>query len=212
MLSWGFRVIGSLIIFCGGVLAANYFNGKASRILAEAESCAKLVRYVREQVDSYAMPLSEILARISTEEVFESILHKEDEDSVKNFKELAEIYGSGEFDGDITYLFSSPGYYAAQYDGYEYLDDITKALADMQVGECKVVSSEYGYHVVCKYEIEDAVYDSKDQQEVFSDFYDGLVSYLFDLECAKYESKVKIDKGVLGEAPDMISVGTNTLY
>ena len=88
MLSWVFRIIGSLIIFCGGVLAANYFNGKASRILAEAESCAKLVRYVREQVDSYAMPLSEILARISTEEVFKKILHKED--SVKNFKELAE--------------------------------------------------------------------------------------------------------------------------
>ena len=132
--------------------------------------------------------------------------------SIDDFKELAEIYGSGEFDGDITYLFSSPGYYAAQYNGYEYLDEITKALANMKVGECKVVSSEYGYHVICKYEIEDAVYDSKEQADVFSDFYDGLVSYLFDLECAKHESKVKIDKGVLGEAPDMISVGTNTMY
>ena len=132
--------------------------------------------------------------------------------SIDDFKELAEIYGSGDADGDITYLFSSPGYYAAQYDGYEYLDDITKALADMQVGECKVVSSEYGYHVVCKYEIEDAVYDSEEQKDVFSDFYEGLVAYLFDLECEKHASKVKIDTGALGEAPDMISVGTNTKY
>ena len=132
--------------------------------------------------------------------------------SIEDFKELADIYGSGGTDGDIMYLFSSPGYYAAQYDAYEYLDKITKELESMKTGECKVVESDFGYHVICKYDIEDGVYDSKEQKDVFSDFYDGLISYLFERECEKYTSRVKIDKGVLDEAPDMISVGTNTQY
>ena len=122
MLSWGFRVIGSLIIFCGGVLAANYFNGKASRILAEAESCAKLVRYVREQVDSYAMPLPEILVRISTEEVFESILHKEDEDSVKIFKELAENIKITDFEVRKSII--------------KFLKDFGRASREEEIKEC----------------------------------------------------------------------------
>lgn len=132
--------------------------------------------------------------------------------SIDDFKELADIYGSGETDGDIMYLFSSPGYYASQYNSLEYLDKITKELETMSVGECKVVKSDFGYHVICKYEIEDGVYDSEAQKDVFSDFYDGLVSYLFDAECAKYANQVKIDEGALSEAPDMLTVGTNTSY
>ena len=131
---------------------------------------------------------------------------------IAKFKELADIYGEGDSDGDIMYLFSETGYYAAQHEAYAYLDSITKELSKMKVGECSVVKSEYGYHVICKYEIEEKVYDSEAQKDVFSDFYDGVVAYLFEEECKKYESQVRIDNEVANEAPDMISVGSNTLY
>ncbi len=132
--------------------------------------------------------------------------------SIEKFKELAKKYGEGESDGDIMYLFSSPGYYAAQHSSYAYLDNITKELSTMKVGECKVVKSDFGYHVICKYEIEENVYDSEKQKDVFLDFYEELTAYLFEEECKKYESMVKIDRSVASEAPDMISVGTNKLY
>ena len=131
---------------------------------------------------------------------------------IDKFKELADIYDEGDTDGKMMYLFSNVGYYAAQNDAYAYLDDITKELAKMDVGECRVVESDYGYHVICKYEVEEGVYDSEEQKDVFSDFYDGLVAYMFDEECKKYESLVKIDSAVMAEAPDMVSVGSNTLY
>ena len=104
---------------------------------------------------------------------------------IDKFKDLAGVYGEGDADGDIMYLYSSVGYYAAQNDAYAYLDSITKELAKMDTGECRVVKSEFGYHVVCKYAIEEKIYDSEAQKDVFANFYEGLVAYLFDEECKK---------------------------
>lgn len=135
---------------------------------------------------------------------------------IEKFKELAKKHGEGEKDGDIMYLFSEAGYYAAQHPLYAYLDSITKELSKMEVGECRVVKAtvedRVTYHVIFKYEIEEGVYDSEAQKDVFSDFYEGVVAYLFEEECKKYESQIRIDQAVADSAPDMISVGANTLY
>ena len=77
------KAIGSLFVFCGGALTANYFNRRADVALSEVEVCLRFVRYVRDQVASYAMPLTEILARIDNEEILRNKY------SAKNFKELA---------------------------------------------------------------------------------------------------------------------------
>ena len=135
---------------------------------------------------------------------------------IAKFKELADTYGESESDGEKMYLYADTGYYAAQHETFAYLDSITKELSKMKVGECSVVTSEYdgliNYHVICKLEIEAGVYDSEEQKDAFANFYDGLIEHLFDEECKKYESQIRIDEDVFASAPDMITVGSNTLY
>lgn len=128
------------------------------------------------------------------------------------FLEYAEIYDESETAGEAVYLCSNEGYYSLMSSSLKYLDDITEALSKMEVGECAVVASDYGYHVICKYEVEGGAYDNEEYKDVFADFYQNLMAELFEKECKQYESEVKIVNDVLDSAPTMAEVGVNQLY
>ena len=128
------------------------------------------------------------------------------------FVEMAEIYDEMSGKGETLYLYSEEHYYGLQSESYEYLDDITKALGDMEVEECKVIESDYGYHVICKYEMPEKAYEDEDQKDVFEGFMEDLVGELFDTECAKFESQIKLVTEVYDTASKMSEIGTNTLY
>ena len=132
-------------------------------------------------------------------------------ENVALFEEYAEKYGESE-SNDLVYLYSSSGYYAAQNDAVAYFDDMAELLDSLDAGECTVYKSAYGYHVLAKYENEQGAYADEKNKDTFSDFTDSLITRLFESECAKREKGVKIDESVFEEAPDMIDVGTNTLY
>ncbi len=127
------------------------------------------------------------------------------------FEEYMELYDESESSSTV-YLVSDRGYYAAQNDYVAYLDDMAAKVAGLDVGECAVFESEYGYHVLCRYENESGAYDKKDNADMFAEFYDSLILYLFDSYCAQYEKDVKIKEKVFAKAPTMVDVGTNTLY
>ena len=128
------------------------------------------------------------------------------------FLEYASIYDESEGRGDAMYLCSDEGYYSLMGESVAYLDTITKTLAKMDVGECRVVKSDYGYHVICKYEMKSGVYDDEKQKDVFSDFYQSLIAELFDAECRQLESGLEIIDEVLDTAPSMAEVASNQLY
>lgn len=128
------------------------------------------------------------------------------------FYEHVEIYGEGERDGEKMYLNTSGTYYLANKD-YSYLDTIAQSVKDSEkIGDCSVVQSNDGFHIVCKLEVEPGIYDNEAQKDVFADFYTKLSAKLFDEECKKYESLIKIDNEVLANAPKISEVETNTLY
>ncbi len=127
------------------------------------------------------------------------------------FEEHIEIYDQSDNDG-IIYLYSSMGYYAAQNDAVSYFDEIAEKLTDLEVGECTVYQSDYGYHVICKYENEQGAYDKEENEDVFELFYDDLISRLFEELCSSKASEVDIDDGVFDSAPSLFEVGINTLY
>ena len=114
--------------------------------------------------------------------------------------------------GEALYLYSQPNYYGLQSEAYAYLDEVTEALGKMEVGECKVIESDYGYHVICKYEMPERAYEDEDQKEVFEGFMEELIADLFDAECAKYESQVTLVTEVFESARKMSEIGTNTRY
>ena len=131
---------------------------------------------------------------------------------IDKFREYADIYGEGDGDGEYMYLLASGSYYGAQSDAASYLDDIAKKLMDMDVGECAVVKSDYGCHVVFKYECEDGAYKNEKYKDVFAGFTDSLIGELYAEKCSAYEDEVVIDPEAHQSAPTMANVGSNKLY
>ena len=95
--------------------------------------------------------------------------------------------------------------------GYQYLNDISAALAEMKVGETKLIESDYGYHLIMKYDCEDGAYEDKDNEIWFRDFNKLLVEFMFLQETQKYTDQIEIDKELLGTL-DMKSVSHNYYY
>ena len=128
------------------------------------------------------------------------------------FIEHAEIYGEGEGDGEIMYLYSGADYYGSIDASLSYLDDIAEGIKKGKVEDCFAVQSEYGFHIVCKYEMEKGAYDDKKHQDTFSDFYLNLIAGIFDDECKHYESAVTINTEAMESAPTIAEVEVDTLY
>lgn len=136
--------------------------------------------------------------------------------NMEKFLELCESLGENEVgsvkNGEITYLYTESGYYSLFGEASQYLDTIAKELTGMDEGECDMVESVYGYHVICKYETESGAYDDEEQKDAFLDFYDNLIGQLFEAECKRYESQIKIDVDALEEAPSIKDIPSNERY
>ena len=127
------------------------------------------------------------------------------------FIEHAEIYGEGEGDGETMYLYSEENYYGSIDSSLAYLDKISEGIKKVQLGDCFIVQSEYGFHIVCKYAMEKGAYDDEKHEDTFSDFYFNLIAGIFDEECKQYESAIVITDA-MASAPTMADVEVNTLY
>lgn len=128
------------------------------------------------------------------------------------FIEHAEIYGEREGDGETMYLYSGADYYGSIDSSLAYLDDIAEGIEQGTVGDCFSVQSDYGFHIVCKYEMEKGAYDDEKHADTFSDFYLNLIAGIFDAECKQYESAVVINVDAIEGAPTIAEVEVNTLY
>ena len=132
--------------------------------------------------------------------------------NAQKFEEYLGLYGT-EDTSSRMYLFASAGYYASLNASAAYFDDIAKELSKMDIGECRVVTSDYGYHVIFKRQNEQGAYSDKDMAEsFFADFSDNITEYLWSKLCSEYIADVEIDKDVKNSAPNMKEVGANVQY
>ena len=131
--------------------------------------------------------------------------------NVELFEDYIKQYDESE-NGGVVYLVSSAGYYAAQNDAVAYFDEMAEMLSVLDAGECALYQSEYGYHVLCRYENEPGAYDKEENKDIFDTFADDLISRLFEDMCAKLYDSVTVDSAVFGDAPTMKEVGINTKY
>ncbi|MDY4897507.1 MAG: peptidylprolyl isomerase [Eubacteriales bacterium] len=109
------------------------------------------------------------------------------------------------------------GYYFpvnAQY-SYKYIVDIIEQLGKMEVGEIRVVESDYGYHVIMKYELDDGAYEDSDKSVWFENesnsFSDDVQQWLFTSRCEEYLDDIKVDEKLLGQI-DISMVNPNYYY
>ncbi len=105
------------------------------------------------------------------------------------------------------------GYYflkSSRYE-YEYINDIIKELEDMQVGDIRLVESDYGYHVIMKYKLDKGGYAEADNAEWFEGFATGVVQWLFSIKCKEYTGSITFDEELAGSV-SMIDVEPNYNY
>ena len=140
------------------------------------------------------------------------ILEKAEEGNYTLFDKLVENYSEDE--GMEKY---TNGYYVTRESNYDS-PEVLEALFDMKDGEIRRVDSEYGIHLVMRYELEEAGYDKKENADFFVSNNDSSYTFLSDLKqmllakyLAPYIEKIEIDESVL-DGVDIKSVGANFYY
>ncbi len=109
------------------------------------------------------------------------------------------------------------GYYMTKNTDY-YAPEVVEALFEMEIGEVRTVRSEYGIHIMMRYENEKGGYLLEDNSDFFVSstgsgyiFMTDLMNTLFSQYLAQYIPNIKIDEALL-DGVDMKSVGVNYHY
>ena len=109
------------------------------------------------------------------------------------------------------------GYYVTEETLYES-PEVIEALFKMNVGDYELVESSYGFHLIMRYEIEDAAYTKDEYKDIFISnstgtyvFMSSLTNELFANYIKPYKAKIVVDKEVLNSA-DIKRAGINYYY
>lgn len=129
-------------------------------------------------------------------DVFERLIEKYKTDAI----------GLEEIDYPNGYYFRTNTPY-----NYDYINAIVSKLSTMEVGEVGLVESDFGWHVVMKYELDTGAYDNEENAEWFEDFGSSVVDWLFRQKCADYLGDIVFNEE-LTVGIDMKSVMPNYNY
>lgn len=133
------------------------------------------------------------------------------EGEYKLFDALVEKYGEDE--GMEAY---PNGYYLTATSDYDSTE-VRDVLFEMEEGEIKRVESDYGIHIVMKYELDKGGYSDSENADFFMTdsgsytFLSSLKSTLLDEYLEKYKADIKLDEDRLSGV-SMKSVGANYNY
>ena len=107
------------------------------------------------------------------------------------------------------------GYYLSEVEksGYEdYLIEILELLEEMEVGEIRMLETEYGYHVIMKYDLDAGKYANGEYTEWFGSFNSALITKLFLDKCAGILPEITVNEENLAKARSIKQIGTNYDY
>ena len=139
-----------------------------------------------------------------------AILAEAKEGDYKGFDILVAEYSEGSDD-------YPNGYYVSQYSSYEAINVIDEVFK-MKVGEVKKIPSNYGIHIVMRYELEDGAYTFEENEDLFISTKTGTYIFMSELidkllyeYLEDYKSKITIDAELL-KTVDIKSVDINYYY
>ncbi len=132
---------------------------------------------------------------------------------------------SGDFDGfdELVKKYSEGsddypnGYYVSKYTAYDAIEVIDEVL-EMQIGEVRRVRSDYGIHIVMRYELEDGAYTLEENDDLFISTKTGTYIFMSDLMdkllyeyLEEYKTRITVDEELL-KTVDIKSVDINYYY
>lgn len=124
-----------------------------------------------EEINRKKVTATAVHARIEAGESFEELLEQYTED------EASKTYKNG------YYLTST----------IDYIDEVVDAAFDMEIGEVRLVNSDYGVHIVKRYALDDKGYENEENKDFFGDFEDLVISEVFQNKLAEYLNDVKVN-------------------
>ena len=153
---------------------------------------------------------SQLFSRLTEAQEIASSIKKDDYATFE--AKLAEINKE-----EMIFETFTDGYYLSRleeenYFDYEYIKVILAGLEDMEDGEVKVIESEHGYHVVMRYELDDAKYNDSDYSYWFGDFNNKIILDLFTPKVDRVLSKIIVNEENVAKARSITRVGINYDY
>ena len=118
---------------------------------------------------------------------------------------------TGDFDGFNTLVSEYSqgsndypnGYYVSQFSDYDAIEVIDEVF-DMQVGEVRRVRSDYGVHIVMRYELEEGAYTFEENDDLFISVKTGTYIFMNDLidkllyeYIKEYKDRITVDEKLL---------------
>lgn len=183
-----------------GKIAYSKKNAKRNPILDE-NGYQKTRKYTEEEL-------------IAASDYAQLILEKCEEDNFTLFDTMVENYSE---DSGMTQY--PNGYYITVDSDYDS-KEVVEAVFDMEVGDIKRVNSDYGIHLVMRYETEEGGYAESENSDFFIDkqtggyiFMSKLKNYVLAeyINQKGYMDKIEIDEALLATV-DMKSVEPNFYY
>lgn len=109
------------------------------------------------------------------------------------------------------------GYYLTATTDYDS-PEVVEKLFQMEVGEVAKVSSEYGIHIIMRYENEEGAYSKKENSDFFVSVDTGKYVFIEDMKksllsqyLAQFKEKIVVDDALLSTA-DIKRIGANFYY
>ncbi len=149
-------------------------------------------------------------------EQIETLIKKGDYDY---FDDLITLYDksygteTGESSTQMTYL-DKDLVYTNFSNGGALIDTFAEMVSELSAGEYKVYKSDYGYHIIMRYELERGAFSKSEYSTQFVDsngnfdFNKNLCSELLMKRLAPYVEKVKVDKA-LADKVDISTIKPN---
>ena len=101
----------------------------------------------------------------------------------------------------------------ASYTGkYAYMNDLYLGIKDMDIGDVKMIETDYGYHIVMKYKIADGAFSDSENEIWFENFTTALVTQVFSNKCSSVLPNIKVNDENLAKAKSITEIAINYDY
>ena len=173
-------------------------NGEKSAKLEDGEAVQH--KYSKEELDLRLEGARELAESIEKKNFsfFESELEK-----MIEAEDLGNSYPEGYYVSDLE---------RDSYKNFDYMGEILDLLKSMEVGEVRLHISDFGYHVIMKYELDDGRFSDGEYAEWFNSFTSSIVSEMFNGEIDKVLPEISSDQDNLAKARSIKDIGINYNY
>ena len=142
----------------------------------------------------------------------EEILAGVEKEDYAMFESFIDEYEAAGLDEVITDNEMCFVYTTGDNSGGDVFNDLADKLAVADDGAVLMHSSEYGYHVMIKYEMPKDAASNKEYSDQLTDLVERVADYLYSNRCSEVAQSITVHNDIYAKAPSMKEVAINHDY